>query len=712
MTLRHSVKVRMRIGDRWQPLLLFVIAPDDPLRIAAFTVEHGRWPTAPDGLLLERSSLAYFGLRDGETLTVWSPHGTPQPITVAGSAHDPSLAPSQQETVGYGYLTPAAFARLGEDPALTDLKITTASADPAEIERAARRMSATLTTRGVGVERIMIPPPNRHPHQSQMETVATLLLVFGGMSMLLSAVLVATMLGGMLAGQIRQIGVMKAVGARTGQVLRLYLVMTLLIATAATALALLPGLALARLLARTVAGLLNIDLVSTAVPGWVYAAQIGSGVAVPLLVALVPLVRGSRVTVREAIADHGVAAPSAARDPRRARGNRLALMAWRNTFRRKGRLVLVITLLGAAGAMFLTGMNTAAGWSQMVRDGLDNRHYDLDIGLNRPASADTLTALLAPVPGVSAVEAWTTLPATLAQPGEVDISHAYPDGGHGSFSVTALPPATSLLTLPLRSGRWLRPDDTDAVVINQLVPTYQRAGLTVGDDLTLTVAGATHTWHIVGTVSDFGTHGTVYVTPAGLDHAVGSAGQAQALRIVTTGHDQAARLAALDRVEQTLAAHGVSVQTAVPITQLQAALDGHVAVLIIDLLALATIMAIVGLLGLATTMSTNVTERTREFAIMTTLGATPTAVRRIVTTEGLLATAMSLLAAGVLSLPLTGVLGDFIGRQAFHLPLPFQFSPQAVVLWAAIAVGGAVAATTAAARRAGRLTVREALTHH
>lgn len=46
-------------------------------------------------------------------------------------------------------------------------------------------------------------------------------------------------------------------------------------------------------------------------------------------------------------------------------------------------------------------------------------------------------------------------------------------------------------------------------------------------------------------------------------------------------------------------------------------------------------MAVVGLLGLAAAMSTNVTERTREFAIMHTIGATPAAVRSMVLSEGI-----------------------------------------------------------------------------
>jgi putative ABC transport system permease protein len=715
-TMRRVVRARIQLDGRWQQLLLFVIAADDPLRISGFHSGQQQWPPATDALLLERSTLSYFRLDTGSSAVVQTPNGAPQQLTVAGVVHDPSLSPSQQETVGYGYLTPTAMQRLGETTVLNQLKIIVGdvgqpSSDTTVIERAAQRVATTLAARGTPVERIEIPPPYQHPHQSQMKTVTTLLLAFGLMSLLLSAILVATMMNGLLAQQVRQIGVMKAVGARTSQILRLYLLMTLLIAVVATALAVYPGIELGRVLAATVSRLLNIDLVSVAVPGWVYATMIAAGLVIPQAVALIPLMRGSRITVRQAIDDHGTGpvVVRVSRFGRAPRANRSLVLAWRNMFRRKARFVLSLGLLAAAGGMFITGLNTANGWNTMVEQGLANRHYDLEVRLNTPVSASAVQTLIAGVPGVAHAEAWASRPAEITNPTGVDVTHSYPDGGHGSFTITAVPPHTELLRLPLRSGRWLRPDDTNAVVVNQLVAPYQ-GHVEVGEEITLTVAGRSTGWQVVGTVSDFGTHGTAYVTETGFAAATATSGQAQLIRIATSQHDDTSRLRVLNQVEQILVGSGISVRSAMPVTQLESALDGHVAVLIATLLALAAVMAVVGLLGLAAAMSTNVTERTRELAIMHTIGATHAAVRSIVLSEGIFTAATSILIAVLAAAPLTLLLGDFIGNQAFHLPLPFQMSAPAVLLWTTVALVGAAIATLAAARRASRLTVREALT--
>jgi putative ABC transport system permease protein len=129
------------------------------------------------------------------------------------------------------------------------------------------------------------------------------------------------------------------------------------------------------------------------------------------------------------------------------------------------------------------------------------------------------------------------------------------------------------------------------------------------------------------------------------------------------------------------------------------------------LLGVALPLGVIGGIGLATTMSANVLDRTREFGVMHAIGARPERVRRIVTIEGVFLAIASLLVAVVPMLVLTGVLGNMWGNLFMGGPLPFRISVPAVVIWMAIAILGAVLATEAAASRASRLTVREALAY-
>jgi putative ABC transport system permease protein len=127
--------------------------------------------------------------------------------------------------------------------------------------------------------------------------------------------------------------------------------------------------------------------------------------------------------------------------------------------------------------------------------------------------------------------------------------------------------------------------------------------------------------------------------------------------------------------------------------------------------AIAIVMGVVGGIGLASTMSANILDRTREFGVMHAVGARPERVRRIVTAEGVFLALASLLLAIVPTLVLTLILGAGLGNLFLYAPLPFRISLVGIVIWCVLVVLGAILATEAAASRASRLTVREALAY-
>ena len=96
---------------------------------------------------------------------------------------------------------------------------------------------------------------------------------------------------------------------------------------------------------------------------------------------------------------------------------------------------------------------------------------------------------------------------------------------------------------------------------------------------------------------------------------------------------------------------------------------------------------------------------------MHAIGARPKAVRRIVVAEGIFLAITSLVVAVIPALGLTAILGDGLGNLFMDAPLPFRVSMLAVGIWLVLAVLGGALATDAAATRASRITVREALAY-
>jgi putative ABC transport system permease protein len=248
-------------------------------------------------------------------------------------------------------------------------------------------------------------------------------------------------------------------------------------------------------------------------------------------------------------------------------------------------------------------------------------------------------------------------------------------------------------------------------VLNQVVRADTVPGIRAGEVVQLSVGGRSTTWRVVGIAQERGGSGGTYVTAEGFASAMDRPPRANQLRIATDRHDEPTRQAVADAAAELLDGAGVQVASAASVSRSEAITEGHLGPILMVLLAIAVAMGVVGGIGLASTMGANVLERTREFGVMHAIGARPKAVRRIVTAEGVFLALASCLVAAVPALALTAVMGAGLGNLFMDAPLPYRVSVPAVGIWVALVVLGAVLATEAAATRAARLTVREALAY-
>jgi putative ABC transport system permease protein len=155
----------------------------------------------------------------------------------------------------------------------------------------------------------------------------------------------------------------------------------------------------------------------------------------------------------------------------------------------------------------------------------------------------------------------------------------------------------------------------------------------------------------------------------------------------------------------------IDVSSTAPVWLLHNAVAAHMRVLVNSLIAMAILMALVGTLGLMSTISMNVLERTREIGVMRALGATPEKVRNLIVLEGLMIGVLSILAAFIVSLLMSYYMGQFIGHISFRTPLTLTISLLAIVIWIVIVFIGSYVATLYPARRANKVTTREALAY-
>jgi putative ABC transport system permease protein len=727
-TMRQVTNVKLqKESGGLKSLQLFVAASTDPMRIATFKVEQGTgWPPPSDGILIERSTLAALKLTLGDKVDVRGFDGRPVQLTVTGSVHDESLALAGQ-TAGVGYIQSDTLPILGKPPALDQLLVTIADQPGLDVQSRDRdtivRTALNLVKRikdtpGLTIKQVAVPTPYEHPHQAISYTVLNTLTAFGLLSLVLSSILIATMFNGLLTQQIPQIGMMKAIGARSSRILQLYAIMVLLVSASATVLALVPGMILGRTLAQAIlSSALNIDVASLSISWPVIGMVIVAGIFMPLLMALAPLLRASRRTVREALDERGVAERQGRITTglfhwlgRLGRADRKLMLAFRNLFRRQTRLFLSVGLLATGGAIFVSGLNVMAGFQAIPSMISDEQRWDVEIRLDEPASSSDVAVVVEKVSGVSRVEGWNIITTSIQNIGEINVTRTYPDQGHGSLGLTAIPPSTSMLIAPqITEGRWLDPDDTDTVVlpssIRQTMPDVM-----VGDSVQLSVEDRPTTWRVIGIAGGMG-GSCPCVTQEGFERASDRRAQANVVRIMTNQHDKEARVAIGQAAAKALTEGGMKHQEPRTIDAVVATTEGHSIILVGVILLIASTIGIVGLIGLGSTMSTNVIERTREFGVMKAIGASDPTIRRLVVFEGVFIAVISCVVAVIPAIALTWAMGAGLGNLFLGTPIPLEVSTPGIVTWILVVIIGAALATLAPATQAARLTVREALAY-
>ena len=697
----------------WQRTLLFVVPDLAHAAIGRVLPQRGQFPPPDGSIVLEREVLPFLGVAIGDAVALRLPGHDLVSLPVSGTVHDPSLAPAWQEQTAYAYLSPATFAALGGNPMpeLAKLIVRGATFDQVRTDAVVASLALDLRQQGYAIHQIQIPPAGQHPHQSQMTGVLGMFLIFAGLALILSAVLTATMISALLAQQVRQIAIMKAVGGSTRQIAALYLAGMAVIALLATALALPLGLAAGGGFAAIVAELLNFDLADTAAPVWLVAALATTGVLLPLAFVAIPVRRATRVTVREALVNQGVTQDVARtgmmqRVLVRLPGlDRTLVLALRNAVRKRGRLLLNLALLGAAGAMFIAALDVEAAWQGQIDKAATLRDYDIEVKLAVPVPIVRLEQGLTGIEGLASWQAADSAPAAFGRADGLTIVRTYPDGGHGSLTLRPsadLPAQPEVLAGTLGGG---------GAIVNQQAWTL--AGRpAVGKQIILSEDGHPAGFVLDAVVRQILTPATAYVPDAAFRVATGRVDDIASLRIAAATATDAEIAALALRVEAALRVAGIDVTHVLTEATLAAAQAGHVKILIVALEAMAAIMAAVGAIGLASSQGSSVTERIREFGIMRTVGASGRVLMRNILAEGIMIAAFSFPIALLAGLPLGYGIGMLVGSLSFGLPLPLTLSPAAIPIWLAILVAGSAGASIAPARRATRLTIRQTLVHN
>ena len=700
---RRTVAAGAQLDGGWAAALLDASEKPSTQRIGTLVHEEGQWPPADGALVMEHSSLGFAHAAVGDSIVVRVGNGVPVTLPVTGVVRDAELAPGWMDHVVYGFVTPATLARLGVPSSLNELQILTRdrTLDRAGIRTVAREVRDLTERMGHRVSAVDVPIPGRHMHAAQMDSLLMTMGAFGVLALLMSGFLVVNLVTATLAGQLREIGVMKAVGARTAQLAAMYLVFALGLGVLASAIAIPLAAYVGRAYARFAATMLNFDITGYTIPLYAILLQVAAGLLLPVLAAAVPVMRGSRIPVADALRDTGIRNDASVSWIDRIHGlRRPLLLSLRNAFRRRWRMALTLVTLASGGAAFLGALDLRAAIRASVQTLYEDRlRFDVAVRLSNPHAADSVLATVTRVAGVAHAEAFAGARVTLADADELE----------ASIPVTAIPSDSRLITLPVTEGRALGDSAApEFVVTRQLLDEHP--SLAQGGQVELMIGGRRSRWTVVGIVESAGPGAAAFATRASLARVTGDA-RVSSVVVRTTSRDGARQGEVLQRVRDSLEGDGMAVESSQLMQASRRAIEDHLLMVGDFLLAMAQLTILVGALALASTMSLAVQERTREIGVLRAMGGTPRSIMTMVQAEGLVIVCLSWAIAVPLSLPISVLLGRAFGR--ILLPVPTSFVPQggAVAVWLALAVVVSVLACAWPALRATRTPIVAALAY-
>lgn len=686
-----------RLGDH--PTNLHLVGLDNfkTQQVNRIILVAGEWP-GPAEALIEPDGAARAGVGIGNTVSYRDRNGRERPLTISGLARAPTRLSAQITGLPTLYVHATVIRGILDISGSNQLNIR--SAPHADPQIVAREVTMLLDRRGIQHGAPRLRAPESYPGKRELDALFALLYLFAALGLLLSGFLVANTLSALVAESTREIGIMKAMGATSWQVLFTYLVAALMYGVAGTAVGLVAGTALGYVLLRVLGEVANL------VPGLMIepvALALGTtvGIGLSLVGGLIPAWQAARISVQRTLTSYGISQrygrSAIDRLARRLtailHGAPLAAMAIRNLARRKARALVTIAVVALAVAALLAASATDMSVARTIGDifGI----YTADAwAIFRRGSNQALAQNLRGVPGVTHVEGWLLRDCW---------------AGRERARCWGLPADTRLYRPVLRAGQWLDPQAADEVVISEDLARARH--LRLGDVVTLQIGRERRLVRVRGVVHDnsifLGSTVTakVFVPLPTMGPLVNDRSRADLYALSLAPQSLSGMKQVLSGLERRFAPLEPNSEPA--LAEFEAA-QAQTRILTAALRGMVLLVGLIGAIGLVNTLTLNVLERRREIGVLRALGSDNFQIIQTFLTEGLTVGVLGWL----LGVGLGWLLGRlFIGAMStvlFGLPyvFPAVFLPGslafALVLSLIASIGPAFAAASVPAAEALR----------
>jgi len=719
-----NFRVQKLGSDQWVSLDVVALEDFDDNKVNLLVPVSGAVKAKKNEVLLEKDALKKLKVEVGDELVFELPDGLTKKLKLVGIVQDVSTGAGDFLAPPFAYIDMKTLPTLRQPELYNRAYVTVAEGgeDIDHIREVGGDLTDKMEKNGVSVTRTRSSETHKHPLGDPVNAILGILLALGILIVFLSSSLIANTLSALLSQHLRHIGVIKLVGGRRNQVFSMYFTLIMAFAVLALLIAVPLGGVGAYQLSSFIAETLRFNLLGYRIVPLAFMIQIAVGLLVPIVAGLAPVIGGSRITVLRALSGDVAGDESKPHKheekvswfdallirlthlfaQRGIHFPRPFIISLRNTFRRRGRLILTLFTLTMGGAIFIAVFNVRVTLHDYIGSIQNYFRADVTVDFDEPYRLREVEQFGLQAEGVQHVEGWQYASIELLNPDDSVAENAF----------VLAPPAESKLVTPLlTAGRWIRKDDIRKLAISEaaLVPF---PNLKPGDYLQIKIDGRKEIWEVVGIFKFVDQQGIVAYAPYEyISQIAHLANRAYSFRVVTDQHDRAYQDMMAENLDDYFREQGFKVRKSESGLSSMDTASESLDILVIFLLIMAILTAIVGAMGLTGTMSMNVMERTREIGIMRSIGADDRAVMRTVIAEGFVIGFISFVLAIFLSIPFTYALSDIVSTAVFQTPIKVVFTYLGYAIWLGLVLLLSVLGSILPARNAARLTIREVLAY-
>ncbi len=710
---RQIIQVRAsQDGENWQKVKLIGVDDFYEVQINRLTVLEGTVTPDRRELVVSDDFLNSTGFSVGDEIEIEMPDGTTHVLPLVGLVSDQVTNGRDFMGGANGYVTLDTLKWLGGGDHFNHLyvRVDGDSNDETRILSLSDDIEDKIERNNRQVYRTKTQLSSEHPLASIVLALLGIMGALGGLILVLSSSLIVNTLNALLTQHLRQIGVMKLVGARSEQIMGMYLILILSYGVVALVLALPLSGGAGYAFAQFITGFINAEIQAFRVIPIAIILQVLIALLIPLVAGYIPVNNGSKTTVRRAISNDRPGGQSSGAGWLNQVSERVhwlsrpILLSLRNTFRRKGRLVLTIFTLTVAGAIFIAVFNVRSSMSYFMDQIGQHFQADITLSFNKPYPVSRIKQVVLPIPGVVDLEGW----------GAASVDVLAPDDSVLETIQIMAPPAESVLVDPeILAGRWMQPGERKSLVVSDsiydLYPDLE-PGDTVHVD---TPEDRQEDWTIVGV---FRFTGDMENTLAYADYSfiadlLDMPNQALTYRVITNDHSFEGQAQIGRAIDEYLSDRDFMVNEVEIGSFTRDQSTKGIDILIIFLLLMALLTAFVGSIGLTGTMGMNVLERTREIGVMRAIGAMDSEIIKSVVIEGSFIGVITWVLAIFLSFPISYVLLKIVSEAMMGSLMQLTITYQGSLIWLAAVLALSVVASILPARNAASLTIREVLAY-